>query len=103
MSEGIERPAVYICAVYKSESIQDTYLFVDRSEGFERVPQELMEKFLNPVLVTQFKLFSERKLARADAKKVMDSLEEQGYYLQMPPQQDEQLQVISDQNQLLSR
>ena len=92
-----------ICAVYKSESVDETYLFVDQKDGLDRVPKELLAKFPSPVLVTQFKLSPDRKLARADARRVIDSLEELGYYVQMPPQRDEQLQMVSNQNALLSR
>jgi len=92
-----------ICAVYKSEAADEMYLFVDQKEVFERVPTELMEKFSNPILVTQFKLFPERKLARVDAKKLIASLEEKGYYVQLPPPKDMQLQALSNQNALLSR
>ena len=63
--------SVTICAVYKSEVVDQMYLFVDQQEAFERVPEEFMKNFPNPVLVTQFKLFPERQLARVDAKKLI--------------------------------
>lgn len=101
--DRVTKESSRLCAVFKSEALEETYLFVDQKDGLERVPEELISRFPSPVLVTQFELFPERKLARADAKKVIASLEEVGYYLQMPPSKDEQLVAVSSKNELLSR
>lgn len=92
-----------LCAVYKTSSADEMYLFVDGREGMERVPAELKAKFSAPQLVTQFKLTPDRKLARADAARVIADIQTQGYYLQMPPPKDAHLAIVADRNDKLPR
>tara|TARA_R110002110_G_scaffold76460_7_gene201466 strand:+ start:597 stop:854 length:258 start_codon:yes stop_codon:yes gene_type:complete len=77
---------ILICDVYKSSKTLDLYLYVDRKEGFERVPEALLDKFGEPKLSLSFTLNEERKLAREDPKKVMAAIKDSGFYLQLPPQ-----------------
>ncbi|MEZ5502590.1 MAG: YcgL domain-containing protein [Halioglobus sp.] len=74
-----------ICQVFRSSRQQEMYLYVQQARGTQDVPEALLRKFgeLVPVMVLQ--LTPERKLARADAATVLTSLEQQGYYLQLPP------------------
>ncbi|MFC3852856.1 YcgL domain-containing protein [Salinispirillum marinum] len=71
--------------IYKSSKRDETYLYVLRSEQLARVPEELMTVFGQPIKVTDMLLTAERKLARAKAENVLRALDEQGFYLQMPP------------------
>jgi len=54
-------------------------------EDFDAVPELLMAGFGQPSLVMELELHENRPLARADTIKVMQQLEEEGYFLQMPP------------------
>lgn len=74
-----------LCDIYKSRKKDDAYLYVSRKDGLEKVPEELYEIFGKPELALTMMLSPERKLARADAEKVLAGIEEKGYYLQMPP------------------
>lgn len=74
-----------LCTVYRSPRKEEMYLFVDRREGLERVPEELLERFGEPEVVLILKLDEGRRLARAEAGAVLEAIAEQGYYLQMPP------------------
>lgn len=71
--------------VYRSARRQEMYLFVDAEEDLERVPEGLMRHFGRPVEAMQLELDAQRKLARADAAVVLDRIEAEGFYLQMPP------------------
>ena len=73
------------CFVYKSPKKPDTYIFLCKNE-FGIIPRQLLEHFGTPEFVLEFDLDENRKLAFADAKQVLAKLEEQGYYLRMPPQ-----------------
>ncbi|MFY0665682.1 MAG: YcgL domain-containing protein [Natronospirillum sp.] len=72
-------------SIYKSSKRAETYVYVLRKEALSRVPEALMEIFGKPIKVTDMLLTPERKLARAKADTVLLALEEQGFYLQMPP------------------
>ncbi len=80
------------CVIYRSARKQDTYLYIEREADFERVPEALLKLLgrLEQVLVLE--LTQERRLAQADAGQVRQSLQEQGYYLQMPANDVESLQ-----------
>ncbi len=75
-------------AVYKSLKQFDYFLFVKKEEGLQRVPDGLRQLLGVLEKVMDLELDENRHLARADVVQVMRQIEEQGYYLQMPPQSD---------------
>ena len=78
-----------IVQVFRSRRRDETYLLVDRSEGLARVPEPLLAHFgpAEPAFV--FLLTSDRRLAHAEAGAVLEALELQGFYLQLPPPDEE--------------
>jgi uncharacterized protein YcgL (UPF0745 family) len=74
-----------LCAIYKSAKKAQMYLFIKTRDDFSSVPEPLMIKFGTPTLVTLTNLATKKKLAFADLEKVKTNLNEQGYYLQLPP------------------
>ena len=89
--------------IYRSPRNEEMYLYVQKQDGLARVPEKLQELFGKPVHVTTLLITPERKLARADVGKVINALQDQGYYLQMPPVVDDEMRVIAAQNSKLSR
>ncbi|WP_456418276.1 YcgL domain-containing protein [Thiolapillus sp.] len=73
------------CWVYKSSKKDEMYLYLAKEDDFSGVPELLMARFGQPSLVMQLELHEKRPLARAETAKVLQQLEEEGYYLQMPP------------------
>ena len=55
------------------------------------MPEGLLQTFGTPQLVTILNLAKREKLAFADLDKVRERLNEQGYYLQLPPPQEDLL------------
>jgi len=80
-----------LCAVYKSPKKAQMYLFVKKRDDFSDVPKALTAMFGTPSLVTIVNLASKDKLAFADIDKVKASLAEEGFYLQLPPPQEDLL------------
>lgn len=74
-----------LCEIFRSPKEEGMYLYVKREEGLERVPEALLKRFGRPQTAMILALTPERKLARVSAERILDSLEEPGYYLQMPP------------------
>ncbi len=74
-----------LCDVYKTKKKDEAYLYVSRKDALTRVPDALIEQFGKPELAMTMILTPEKKLARADIDKVLKALDEQGFYLQMPP------------------
>jgi len=86
-----------LCVIYKSSKKDQTYLFVKQREDFSDVPPALMSTFGKPTLVTVLNLAGKDKLAMADISKVKSNLTGQGYYLQLPPPQENLLDQHKEQ------
>lgn len=75
------------CAVYRSNKKDMTYLYLPEQDDMRRVPEALMN-LISPVeRVLEFELTPERRLAQEDAGEVLKQIEEQGWFLQMPRQE----------------
>lgn len=74
------------CYVYKSLRKADTYIFLANKDDFSKIPSKLLALFGTPKFALEFELTEDKTLAIADAKLVISGIENQGYYLQMPPQ-----------------
>ncbi len=73
------------CLVYKSLKQSDYYLYVNKDEELQRVPDGLKRLLGRLQKVLELELGSGRTLAQADVADVLRQIEECGYYLQMPP------------------
>lgn len=80
-----------LCTVYKSPKKAQTYLFINKRDDFSDVPNALMTMFGTPILVTIVNLANKDKLALADINKVKEALNNEGFYLQLPPPQEDLL------------
>jgi uncharacterized protein YcgL (UPF0745 family) len=87
-----------ICDVYKSPNEDEMYIYVKKEEGLSKVPEALLEMFGKPQHVMTMLLTPEKKLGRAEASKVLDQLEDPGFYLQMPPPKDDEMRRINAHN-----
>jgi len=76
------------CVIYKGSRKAETYLFIEREDEFQRVPEALLGMLGELTKVMQLELSAERQLAQADVQQVMQLLDEQGFYLQLPPEND---------------
>lgn len=74
-----------VCQIFKSSKTEEMYLYVEKSRGVEDVPDALLAQFGELAPVMTLHLTSERKLARTDAVQVLASIQDQGFFLQMPP------------------
>ena len=73
------------CQIFRSNKKDETYLFLAADQPFEELPEDLRSTFGEPVFVMALELSLRRKLARADTQSVLESLDEKGYFLQLPP------------------
>jgi uncharacterized protein YcgL (UPF0745 family) len=73
------------CAIYKGSKKADSYLFVLQEDDFSSVPEPLLELLGVLEFVMTLELNEDRTLAQADPVQVMQLLETQGYFLQIPP------------------
>jgi uncharacterized protein len=83
-----------IVSVYKSCRKEEMYLFVDKRQGLSRLPDTLQDLFGKPELVFDLLLSAGRNMARSNAREVLISIAEKGYFLQMPPPPGEMPEVV---------
>lgn len=87
-----------ICSVYRSTKHEGMYLYVEKTEDLSRVPELLLQKFGKAELAMTLLLTPERKLSRIDAVRVNAEIDEQGFFLQLPPQQDSYMKAVHEKN-----
>lgn len=73
-----------LCSIYKSSKKEGMYLYIPKKDDFSQVPDTLMQMFGKPVFVMLIKMDG-RKLAQVDIEKVKTSLQNDGFFLQLPP------------------
>ncbi|BFM15263.1 YcgL domain-containing protein [Maricurvus nonylphenolicus] len=92
-----------LCDIYKSPKDNDMYLYVKKQEGLERVPEALIERFGKPTHVMTLVLTPGKKLARVSVEKLIEQLDQSGFYLQLPPQPEAYMQAVNEQNSKLAK
>ncbi|CAD2223574.1 YcgL domain-containing protein PSHAb0508 [Pseudoalteromonas sp. 3J6] len=87
-----------LTAVYKSKKKADTFLFIEKRDDFSKVPEPLMAMFGQPQYVMIINLAKRTQLGVADLYTLKQSLSDQGYYLQIPPPEENLLSELRKQN-----
>lgn len=87
-----------VANIYRSAKKEGMYLFVEKDKPFSDLPEVLTKQFGYPYLAMTVVLTPERKLARANARNVIASIQQNGFYLQMPPipDVDEKTAALND-------
>lgn len=78
-------PPAQDVVVFRSQRRQETYVYLPAGVDFENLPDALRKHFGQGVEVLSFHLDANRQLAQADAATVLAALQDQGFYLQVPP------------------
>ena len=73
------------CAIYRSLTRPDTYLYIEKKDDFSRIPELLLRQFGKPQRVMMLNLAQRNQLAATDSATICRALVEAGYYLQVPP------------------
>lgn len=77
-----------LCAIYKSKKKDGMYLYVMKRDDFSDLPDSLREAFGTPIFVMLFNLAGKKPLINADNHEVMEQIKQNGFYLQIPKQDD---------------
>ncbi len=73
------------CFIYKSLKTEYLYLYLDKKDDFAAVPEALLRSMGRLEYVMELQLSAKRKLAQETAEKVMVCLQQQGFFVQLPP------------------
>lgn len=88
------------CAIYKSPKKAGMYLYIAKRGDFSPVPTELQQVFGKPEFVMLFNLAGEKPLKNAKKDEVLEKIQNEGFYLQMPPPPENLLADFLAQKQL---
>ena len=96
-----------ICQIYRCSKKEGMYIYMDKQAVVDNLP-EAIKKRAGPIeLAMTLVITPDKKLANANAKDVITAIDNQGFYLQMPPslaqEQQHTMDAINDANQLLER
>ncbi len=85
MIDDLDPAGRLLCEVFKSPVRDETYLYVSKREGLERVPAALLKTFGRPQSVLTMLLSQTRRLAREDPVTVLANIRARGFHLQVAP------------------
>ncbi|WP_096084436.1 YcgL domain-containing protein [Agaribacterium haliotis] len=71
--------------IYRCSKKEGLYLYVNRGQKLEDLPESLLQSLGKTELAMSLSLDKQRKLAQVDVVKVLEALEDAGYFLQLPP------------------
>ena len=74
-----------VIEIFKGHKKEEMYLYVEQKNGLKSVPEDLLVTFGQTESVMVLLLTKDKKLARVTASDVLAAIEDQGYFLQMPP------------------
>lgn len=74
-----------LCYIYKSLKKELLYLYVENKDDFSKVPEALFNSLGRLEFVMELELSADRKLAKEDVSKVINSLNDKGFFVQLPP------------------
>ncbi|ACA31003.1 YcgL domain-containing protein [Histophilus somni] len=81
-----------LCAIYKTKRKEGMYLYIEKRGHFDSVPSSLLESFGKPIFVMLFNLAGQKSLINANNEDVQQQIKQNGFYLQMPKQQENLLE-----------
>ena len=81
------------CFVYRSEKKQGMFLYLSKKDDFEWVPESLLKLLGETTYSFEFDLSKDRKMVKVNAKEVIKVMDENGYFLQMPPPKSDLLGI----------
>jgi len=94
-----------VCNVYRCAAKEGMYLYIKKNpsakDQLAHLPDALKKQIGKTSLAMTIILTPDKKLAIADSKKVIESIEKQGFYLQMPPPPSKEMQAVNVHNNLL--
>ncbi|OOF48408.1 hypothetical protein BKK54_11005 [Rodentibacter genomosp. 1] len=85
-----------LCAIYRSRKKPGSYLYIQKRDDFSAVPSMLLAHFGKPELVMMFNLAGNQSLRHADKYDVKEKILSQGFYLQIPEQDDGLFNSLSE-------
>lgn len=89
--------------IYKSVKKEGAFLYLPLNSDHAHLPKALLSIFGPPKLVMKLLVTPEKSIAQTTGERVLEAIETQGFYLQLPKIDDDEMQAIAQLNTKLSR
>ena len=76
------------CSIYRGKRKEDHYVYLPEAGNFDAIPDKIKRLMGEFVLAMELEISEESKLANSDPKEILDRIEEQGFFLQIPPRHE---------------
>lgn len=73
------------CFIYKSNKKSELYMYIDKQDDFSAIPESLLKSIGTPEYVMSLDITPEKQLAREKASDILEGIQNNGFYIQMPP------------------
>ena len=77
------------CKIYKGKRKPDHYVFLPGEVHTDKLPDDIKSMLGEMEFVMQLDISLQTTLARSDPASVLNIIQEKGFYIQLPPKQDE--------------
>lgn len=81
--------------IYRSSVKDGLYVYINSESTLESLPDAVKKQLGDPEIAMELDLDKNRKLSNADASDVLDAIENQGCYVQMPRDIEAMLAQVS--------
>ncbi|MGH1486605.1 MAG: YcgL domain-containing protein [Cellvibrionaceae bacterium] len=92
-----------LCNVYRCAKKEGMYVYMAKQDGLDTLPDALKQRTGRMELAMTLLITPDKKLARATAEDVLIAIDNQGFYLQMPPSMTDEMQSVSQANTFIKR
>jgi len=72
------------CFIYRCNLKPDMYIYLAEEDVFDNIPREIFNTLGIIEFAMELDITAETKLAREDARTVINNLQEHGFHLQLP-------------------
>lgn len=80
-----------LCEIYRCAKKEGMYIYLSKESGLDSLPEALKKRAGKMELAMTLLITPDKQLARAKAEDVLTAIDNQGFYLQMPPSVSEDI------------
>ncbi|MDC9728398.1 MAG: YcgL domain-containing protein [Methyloprofundus sp.] len=90
------------CFIYRSNKKSELYVYLAKQDDFSTIPADLFKSIGQPEYVMELEITPDRQLARENAVDILKGIEDNGFYIQMPPTVESLLKKPTESDTLLN-
>lgn len=93
----------HIVEIYRSPKKEGAYLYLPMQPDLSSLPAPLLALFGQPQLSMKLVITPDKVLAQTTGEKVLEAIQQQGFFLQLPKPEESEMTEIAAKNSKLPR